>query len=168
MLIRLTSGPLLCWPGHEAPAAIGAGGIVPADTKTEGDGTTPAGLWRLRRVLYRADRVERPDTILPVRAIQPDDGWCDDPEDPAYNRPVRLPFGASCEELWRADHVYDLIVVLDHNDHPPVPGKGSAVFMHLARPGFPSTRGCVAITEDDLRMLLAAAGPKTRLEILLQ
>lgn len=168
MLIRLQSKTRLCWPGGQARCAVGAGGIVAAARKIEGDGATPAGIWHVRRVLYRADRIARPDTNLPVRAILPDDGWCDAPNDPAYNRPVRMPYPAACEELWREDHVYDLIVVLDHNDHPPQAGLGSAVFLHLARTGYTPTRGCLAVYEHDLHQLLAAMDTNTRLEIPLQ
>lgn len=94
-----------------------------------------------------------------------DDGWCDDPADPAYNRPVALPYPASHEKLWRADAVYDVIVILGHNDAPPVPGRGSAIFMHVARPGFTGTEGCVALALDDLLAVLAEAGPGSTVTI---
>jgi L,D-peptidoglycan transpeptidase YkuD (ErfK/YbiS/YcfS/YnhG family) len=111
----------------------------------------------MRAVLYRADRVVRPVTRLPVSAIHPDDGWCDDPCDRNYNRPVRLPYPASHERLWREDHLYDLVVVLGYNDLPRSKGRGSAIFMHLAAPGFMPTEGCIALREADLRKLLAVA-----------
>lgn len=133
--------------------------------KCEGDGATPAGAWRLVEVLYRADRVARPRTALPVRILRPDDGWCDAVGDRNYNRSVQHPYPASAERLWRDDHVYDLIVVMSHNQVPRVQGGGSAVFMHLARPAKTPTEGCVALRERDLRLLLARVGRRTRLVI---
>lgn len=135
--------------------ALGRGGV--AVQKHEGDGVTPAGRWPLRSVLYRPDRGPQPTTVLPVRAITPHDGWCDDPAHPAYNQPITRPFPASHEQLWRADALYDLVVVLGHNDAPPIPGAGSAIFLHIARPGFKPTEGCVAIPWQHLYCLLTGA-----------
>ena len=143
--------------GRGFRCALGATGITTA--KREGDNATPAGVFPLRRVLYRPDRLDAPDSGLPVAPLRPEDGWCDAPEDPRYNRPVELPYGARHEKLWREDHVYDVIVVLGHNDDPVVPGLGSAVFMHVARPGYVATEGCVALELKDLKSILAACGP---------
>lgn len=135
--------------------ALGRGGVRPAEEKREGDGATPAALMPLRRVLYRADRGTAPACRVPVEPIAPEDGWCDDPRDPAYNRPVRLPYPASHERLWREDPLYDIVGVLGWNDDPaPVPYRGSAIFLHLARPDFAPTEGCVALAEGDLRAVL--------------
>ena len=146
------------------PRALGPGGVT--SNKREGDGATPIGGFALRRVLYRPDRLARPETDLPVAALRPEDGWCDDPDDAAYNRPVRLPYGASHERLWRDDGIYDVIVVLGHNDDPPVPGRGSAIFLHLARPGFVPTEGCVALTNSELLSVLSfcRVGDSVRVE----
>jgi L,D-peptidoglycan transpeptidase YkuD (ErfK/YbiS/YcfS/YnhG family) len=152
--------------GLEVPCALGKGGIIPAADKREGDGRSPIGLWPLRRVLYRADRGARPKTAMPAQAIHREDGWCDDPADPAYNRPVALPYPASAERLWREDSLYDLIVVLGHNDDPVTPGAGSAIFLHLARPDYAPTEGCVALARPDLERLLALAQPGDAVEIL--
>ena len=135
-------------------AAIGRGGAR-AD-KQEGDGATPAGLLVLRRVLYRADRLAPPRCAVPLEPIAPDDGWCDDPASARYNRAVRLPFDAGHEQLWRADAVYDVIGVLGWNDDPPVRGRGSAIFLHVATPDVAPTAGCIALTLPDLLALLAA------------
>jgi len=91
--------------------------------------------------------------------IAPDDGWCDAPGDPNYNRRITFPFAASAEHLWREDRVYDVVVVLGYNDDPPVPGKGSAIFLHLARPGYTPTEGCVALGEADMEAFLARVKP---------
>jgi L,D-peptidoglycan transpeptidase YkuD (ErfK/YbiS/YcfS/YnhG family) len=144
-------------PGRLARCALGIGGVVAAGAKREGDGGSPAGLWPMRQVLWRPDRGPAPATRLPRVAIEPSDGWCDAPGDEAYNRPVRLPYPASTEALWREDRVYDLILVLGYNDAPVIAGAGSAIFVHLARPGFEPTQGCVALAAADLIHLLARA-----------
>jgi L,D-peptidoglycan transpeptidase YkuD (ErfK/YbiS/YcfS/YnhG family) len=137
-------------------AAIGRSGVT-AD-KREGDGASPLGTWPLRRLHYRADRLALPATVLPARAIQPDDGWCDDPRHPDYNRLVRRPFAASHEEMWREDGLYDLVAELGYNDAPPVAGRGSAIFLHVARSDFGPTAGCLALARPDLLAVLAAIG----------
>jgi L,D-peptidoglycan transpeptidase YkuD (ErfK/YbiS/YcfS/YnhG family) len=145
--------------------ALGRGGTLAAALKREGDGASPVGVWPIRRVLYRPDRGPPPQTALPVAPIAPDDGWCDDPNDPAYNRPVKHPYPASAERLWREDGVYDLVMILGHNDDPVLPGAGSAIFLHLARPDFSPTEGCVALARTDLEALLAQAKPGDAVEI---
>lgn len=146
-------------PGFETRCALGWSGVRAAADKREGDGASPIGTWPLRRVLYRPDRVKSLKTGLPTFAIAPDDGWCDAPGDPAYNRPIKLPYPASAEHLWLEDHVYDIIVILGHNDDPVVPGAGSAIFWHLAHGDFRPTAGCVAIALDDMLKALAWAQP---------
>jgi L,D-peptidoglycan transpeptidase YkuD (ErfK/YbiS/YcfS/YnhG family) len=134
--------------------ALGAGGVR-AD-KQEGDGATPAGVLPLRRVYYRADRGRAPDCAVPVEPIAPTDGWCDDPWHRDYNHYVRLPHDGRCEELWRSDGVYDIVGVLGWNDAPVQRGRGSAIFLHVARPDYAPTEGCVALAPADLRRVLAA------------
>jgi len=146
--------------------ALGRTGVVDAARKREGDGASPLGTWPMRRLLYRADRGGHPLTGLPAQAIHQSDGWCDAPGDPAYNRMVTLPYPASAEHLWLEDHVYDLIVVLGHNDDPPVAGLGSAIFLHLARPDFAPTAGCVALARPDLERVLTRARPGDAVAIL--
>lgn len=132
------------------PCGIGRGGLIAAGDKREGDGATPLGLWPVRGVLFRPDRVTLPQRLrLPWRWIRFDDGWSDDARDPAYNRPVRHPHGLSAERLWREDGLYDVVVVLGHNDAPPIPAAGSAIFLHCWRDGA-STEGCVAVAREEL------------------
>lgn len=152
----LTSGTLSGAGFGPVRAVIGRSGRIAAELKREGDGATPMGAWPVRRALWREDRLVRPDTALVLDPIGPDDGWCDDPEDPAYNRPVRLPWPGRCETLTREDGLYDIVVVLGHNDGPPVPGLGSAIFLHCASPDYRPTEGCIAIARDDLAALLKA------------
>lgn len=141
------------------PCAIGRSGRVAESDKREGDGATPIGRYPIRGLLYRPDRVTLPATQLPVAAVSPLDGWCDDPADPRYNQPVLLPYPGSHERLWREDRVYDVIAILGHNDHPPRAGQGSAIFLHGARPDFTPTEGCVALHLPDLLWILRHMGP---------
>jgi len=162
-----TTGALgrVMWPGHGARAAFGRSGVAAAAEKREGDGSSPIGVWPMRRVLWRPDKGSAPRTGLAVTPILPNDGWCDAPEDESYNRPVLLPYPASAEALWRQDDLYDLVVILGYNDNPVVSGKGSAIFMHLAQPDYGPTAGCVALGRLDLEALLAQANPGDALQI---
>jgi L,D-peptidoglycan transpeptidase YkuD (ErfK/YbiS/YcfS/YnhG family) len=149
--------------GQSIPVALGRGGILA--NKREGDGGTPRGSFRPRRLWWRADRHPRPRTLLPVRAIGPADGWCEDPADRHYNRPVGLTSRQAGDRLRRDDHLYDYIIEIDHNVRPRVAGRGSAVFLHLARPHFAPTAGCVAMTRSAMLRLLQRLGPRTRIII---
>ena len=151
------------WGSGARACAVGRSGI--GEKLREGDGITPLGRWPLRRVLYRADRIEAPHTLLPLAPIEPDDAWCDVPDDPDYNRLVRLPHASLHERLWRQDYLYDLIVVVGFNDAPVVPGKGSAIFLHLARPDYGPTEGCIALASEDLREALAQLTQRDRLVV---
>lgn len=160
-----TSAGRLQWRGHEVRCALGRSGVTPADSKREGDGASPIGIWPMRQVLWRPDRIAAPATRLPAVELIPEAGWCDDPADPFYNRPVLLPYPASHEKLWRDDHLYDLIVPLGYNDDLVIAGKGSAIFLHVAREDYAPTEGCVACALPDLLALLADAKPGDALEI---
>ena len=160
MDLRVTAdrhGAVVDWGQGPRRAAIGLPGI--AVKSGEGDGITPIGAFPVREIFYRADRIARPDARLPLRAIQKNDGWCDAPDDPNYNRLVKLPYPASTEQMWREDHLYDLVAVLGYNDDPVVPGKGSAIFLHVARPDYSHTQGCVALAYDDAIAAIAQLQP---------
>lgn len=147
------------------PCTIGRSGL--ARNKREGDGATPIGCFTMRYVLFRPDRVEPPQTgSLPIRALAPQLGWCDDPEDPAYNQPVNLPYKGRAETLWREDELYDVLVVLGYNDSPVVKGRGSAIFLHVAKPDLSPTEGCVALLKADLLHLLSTASARSRVCVL--
>jgi len=141
------------WGAAPRRCAVGRAGI--AQKIREGDGITPVGIWPLRMVLYRPDRLPPPHCVLPVAPLRPQDGWCETPDDPDYNTLVRLPHRAAAESMWRDDHLYDIVVVVGYNDDPVVAGKGSAIFVHLARADFTSTAGCVALPLPDLTEALA-------------
>ena len=165
MIFTATAAGILDIDGHPVRCALGPAGVVPAQAKREGDGASPAGVWPIREVLYRPDRGPPPATAFRLRAMSEADGWCDDPADPAYNRPVQLPYPASAETMWRDDELYDIVVILGHNDDPAVPAMGSAIFLHVAKPGYPPTQGCVAIARRDLEALLDIAKPGDAVEI---
>ena len=144
----------LLFGGRQMRAALGRGGV--RVQKEEGDGASPAGRHPLRRVLYRADRVPIPRAMAPREPIAAEDGWCDDPLHPDYNRQVRLPHDGHCEELWRSDRLYDIVGVLGWNDSPVERGRGSAIFLHVARPDYAPTEGCIALALADVQALLQA------------
>ncbi|MCC3861671.1 L,D-transpeptidase family protein [Pseudemcibacter aquimaris] len=151
------------------PCALGKEGIT--INKAEGDHKSPTGKFALRSVYYRYDKLDGPIyTQVPMMALIREDGWCDDPNDVAYNKSVMLPYHASAENLWRDDDLYDVLVVLGYNDDPVVPGKGSAIFMHVARDlsdnDFKGTEGCVSLKKDHLLELLPKLTPETSLEII--
>ena len=145
------------------PVALGSGGI--SANKREGDGATPRGTFRPRRLWWRADRGPRPVTRLPTRPIGPDDAWCEDPADRRYNRPIRMADGQPGDRLRRDDHLYDYIIEIDHNTRPRAARRGSAVFIHLARPGLAPSAGCVTMPKARLVRLLEKIGPGTRIVI---
>ncbi len=157
-----TQGRLIAGP-FDMVCAFGRSGLT--HEKTEGDGATPVGAWPLRQLFHRPDRPQPPETKLPATQISTDSGWCDDPHHKDYNQLVTLPFTASHERLWRDDGLYDLMIPLGYNDTSIVPGKGSAIFFHLARENYQPTEGCVAIADADMRKLLPFLSPETLMQI---
>ncbi|MEI6439741.1 MAG: L,D-transpeptidase family protein [Alphaproteobacteria bacterium] len=169
MIFTATSDHRFDLGDRTCPCALGKGGVVRADHKREGDGCSPLGIWPIRAILYRPDQAFA--ALMPKDVahapIQPSDGWCDEPQDPSYNRKVVLPYPASTEHLWREDRVYDVVVVLGHNDDPPVPFMGSAIFLHLARPDYSPTAGCVALSAADMEAFLTRVRPGDSVRIAL-
>ena len=157
MILEVANG-LLHAEGKAIPCAVGRGGLIAAADKREGDGATPLGHWPIRGVLLRPDRVPPLALRLPWRWLHEADGWSDDLADSAYNRAVRHPHPFSAERMWREDGLYDAVVVLGHNDRPPVPGEGSAIFLHCWRDAAP-TEGCVAVAREALLALLPRLAP---------
>jgi L,D-peptidoglycan transpeptidase YkuD (ErfK/YbiS/YcfS/YnhG family) len=153
----------LSWPGGEVRAACGRSGVS-AD-KREGDGMSPAGRFSLLGCYYRSDRLQPPPTGLSLIPLRPNDGWCDDSGDLQYNRLVSLPYPASHEDMWHDDELYDLVVPTGYNMESPVPGRGSAIFLHVASSDFAPTAGCIAIARDALLALLPRLGPHSTITI---
>jgi L,D-peptidoglycan transpeptidase YkuD (ErfK/YbiS/YcfS/YnhG family) len=165
--IRAAAGdPARGWltaDGQTVPVALGRGGIKA--NKREGDGGTPKGTFRPRQLWWRADRHPRPSTLLPVRAIGPEDAWCEDVSSRHYNQPLRLASNQGGDRLRRDDHLYDFIIEIDHNARPRIAGRGSAVFLHLARKDFSPTAGCVSMTKASMLRLLKRLGPETKIVV---
>lgn len=145
------------------PCALGMSGI--RRDKREGDHATPAGIFSLRKIFYRPDRVDRPQSLLPCQALTSDMGWCDAPDSPFYNQLIRFPFSASAEHLWRDDGLYDVFAVIGYNDSPVQKGRGSAIFMHVAEKNFAPTEGCVALRQADLLQILSHCKTTQRISI---
>ncbi len=162
----LTDGHRLILPdGREAACSMGRSGLIEAAEKREGDGATPLGRWKLLEVRFRPDRIDPPVTPLSLRALAETDGWCDAPEDPAYNRPVLRPYPASHEAMWRNDGLYDIVVITDHNTDPVLPGLGSAIFLHCRHETGRPTAGCIALDRSLLQGLLAEIDSDSWLDI---
>lgn len=135
------------------PCSLGRSGI--SAFKREGDGATPRGRFRILAGHFRADRFARLPSVLALQPIRQDSGWCDASTDRNYNRCVRLPYEASAEQMWRADGLYDAVLVIDYNCRPRQRGRGSAIFLHIAREGYAPTEGCIAISPSHMRLLLS-------------
>lgn len=161
--IEVSGQGTLTFLGGTYPCALGRGGVT--RHKREGDGATPIGTFPLRCMMYRPDRISQPVCRLPTRAVEARDGWCDAPEDPNYNQMVTLPYPASTEHLWREDSLYDIVAVIGYNDGPAVPGRGSAIFLHLARENYAPTEGCVALSLEDLLAVLKDCDEETEISV---
>ena len=138
----------------------GRDGYIPEVKGREGDFKTPIGTYSLRYGLYRADRLPAPKSKLRFHPIHYDDGWCDDPNDIAYNLPVKRPYPASTEAMSREDGVYDIVIVMSHNDSPVRPNLGSAVFLHICRPDHRPTAGCLAVDPETMTQILPRLEPR--------
>jgi L,D-peptidoglycan transpeptidase YkuD (ErfK/YbiS/YcfS/YnhG family) len=159
---RATRGMLICGT-LAVPCALGRSGRN--FRKKEGDGGSPVGLWSLRRIYYRGDRLVRPQSKIPVLTIRGGWGWCEKAGDRNYNRRVGLPYATAHEDLKRPDHLYDIVVETSHNQRPRIQGRGSAIFFHLARENFAPTAGCIAVTLKDMQKVLRCCSTRTRLVI---
>ena len=158
--------------GKTWPCAIGKNGTVSANEKLEGDGKTPVGKWEILKVLFRGDRVSLEERAilsqdLEIAPLCQRDGWCDEPEDPYYNQAVIIPYSSRYENLWQdQENTYDLIVILGYNIDPTVPGRGSAIFLHVAKPGLSPTEGCIAMHRNDLLELLSLVNSRSLIDII--
>lgn len=157
--IHIYSSGKAVFKGKEYKCAIGKNGTT--ENKIEGDGKTPIGRFEIRKVLFRKDKIIKPQTNLPIEEIQDNDAWCDDANDENYNQQIKLPYNVSHEKLWRDDDIYDIVAVLGCNDNPPIPGKGSAIFIHIAKQDFPPTAGCIAFHREDLLEILKSCDKNT-------
>lgn len=159
--IYVSDSGKLFFRNEEYRCALGKNGVK--IDKVEGDGATPDGCFPLREIFYRADKLNLPRAKLKITPLSPSDGWSDDPTKPEYNQKIKLPYSGSYEKLWRDDELYDLIVVIGYNDNPIIPGKGSAIFMHIARPEFSETDGCIALRKPDLLEIIKSVDKETKI-----
>lgn len=155
----------LSFAGEEYPCTLGRAGVIDPSQKKEGDGKTPLGIYPLRQLIWRADRAAKPETKLPAEELTPETGWCEDPAHADYNTRITLPHSSVHDRMTREDHLYDYVVVIGYNDDPVIPGKGSAIFMHLAREDRTPTAGCVGLSKNDLLAVLKNCGKSTKIEI---
>ena len=162
MNIRL-KGKYLYYLNYKIKCAIGKNGIT--KNKHEGDLKTPKGIFRLKKVFYRKDRIKFFKSSLKKFYIKKNIGWCDDPNSKYYNREIKFPFKASAEKLWRKENIYDLIIVLNYNLNPTIKNKGSAIFLHLCKKNYAATKGCVAINKKDMMNLIIKIKNNTKLVI---
>ncbi len=163
MDIEVFSRGILRMNGEDYPCALGEGGVTEA--KTEGDKKTPLGAFPLREVFWRKDRIPEIHTGLPKRALRTCDGWCDDASSPFYNQHIFLPAPEHHETMWRSDNIYDIVVSVGYNMSPAVPGKGSAIFIHIAREGLKPTDGCIALKKEHLLEILPFLNTKSHIWI---
>ena len=154
----------LIYNNYRIKCAIGKRGI--RKKKKEGDFITPIGLHKINYILYRKDRIKKLDTILKKLPIKKNMGWCDDSKSKKYNKLIRTPFTYSYEKLFKKENIYDVILVLNYNMNPIKKNKGSAIFIHIAKKGYKSTKGCVAIKKNELIKLLKDIKKNTKVKIL--
>lgn len=165
LIVNAKSKTLFCGPARYS-CRIGRDGYIEGELGQEGDWKTPLGRHAIRYGYYRADRVATPRSRLSFFALRETDGWCDDRDDRAYNLPVRLPYPASAEALWKDSGVYDIIIVLGHNDAPPRPGQGSAIFLHISHIDDKPTAGCIAVSPDVMARILPHIGAQDYVDII--
>ena len=148
---------------YNVKCAVGKRGIK--IKKREGDLITPKGKYKVMYIFFRKDRISNLKTIIPKLSINKNMGWCNDPKSKKYNKLIRFPYKYSAEKLYRADNIYDLILVLNYNNNPVIKNKGSAIFIHLTR-NYKKRKGCVAIKEKDMLILLKLINKKTKIKII--
>ena len=162
MNIKL-KGKYLYYLNFKIKCSIGKKGLT--KNKQEGDLKTPKGIFKLKKVFYRRDRIKFFKSPIKKYCINKNIGWCDDPTSKYYNREIKFPFNHSAEKFWRKDNIYDLIIVINYNFNPIIKNKGSAIFLHICKKNYAPTKGCVAINKKDMMDLLANIKNNTKLII---
>lgn len=159
----LVNKNFLTYKDYKVKCAIGKRGI--GKKRREGDLITPKGLFKIKKVYFRKDKVRGLKTKFSMKAITKNMGWCNDPKSNKYNKLIKYPFAFNAEKLFRNDNIYDIVIVLNFNSRPVKKNKGSAIFLHVARRKYSPTLGCVAISKNDLKYLLSVISKKTFLKI---
>ena len=154
----------LTYKHYKVKCAIGKRGI--GLKKKEGDLITPIGQYNIKYILFRKDRIKVIQSKLKKTPIQKNMGWCDDPKSKKYNQLIKLPSKFNFEKLYRNDEIYDILIILSFNTNPVIKNKGSAIFIHIARKNYPSTKGCIAIKKNDIKRLASEINRNTLVKIL--
>ena len=162
MLIRLKNKDKLIIGDFELKCCIGKSGVK--KQKIEGDNSTPKGIFTIGTFYYRKDRVIKPFTNLKTKIIKPNIGWCNDSKNKSYNREIKIQKKVRYEKLFRQDYKYDYLIVINYNIKKTIPGKGSAIFIHLTKNYHP-TAGCIALKKQDFIILLKLINNKTKIVI---
>ena len=142
----------LSFSNYKVKCAIGKRGI--SKIKKEGDNRTPKGKYKFKTLLYRKDRVNLIKTSIKKKIITKNMGWCDDPKSNYYNKLIKYPFKYSSEKLYKKNNTYDIILVINYNLNPTISGKGSAIFLHIATKNYKPTKGCIAISKKNMKLIL--------------
>jgi L,D-peptidoglycan transpeptidase YkuD (ErfK/YbiS/YcfS/YnhG family) len=162
MIIVKKSG-YLKYKNFKFRCALGESGIK--EKIKEGDNVTPKGMFKITRIYYRPDKIKKIISPINIIKIKKNMGWCDDPTSNSYNKEIKLPTKFGYEKLYRKDHIYDLIAVISYNVNPIIKGKGSAIFLHIAKKKFSPTQGCIALKKKDLLLLLSKISKNTKIRI---
>ena len=148
---------------NKLPCAIGKNGVT--KNKKEGDGCTPFGKYKFNEIYYRADKMGALDLNIESFPISSNDGWCDEPQSQFYNQLIKFPFSQSAEKLYRNDEIYDIVCIINYNTNPVKPGKGSAIFLHVAHEDYRGTQGCIALSKIDLLNVISQITKNTLIDI---
>jgi len=152
----------LTYNNYKAKCVVGKRGI--GNKRKEGDLITPKGKYKIKYILYRKDRIKKIQSKIRKIAIRKNMGWCDDPKSKYYNREIRLPSKARHEKLYKNDHSYDLLLVINYNTTKTIPYKGSAIFLHLTS-NYKKTNGCIAVRRKDLYIILKLINKNSKIKI---
>ena len=161
-MLVVKNGFLIC-QSQKYKCSIGFNGL--SENKSEGDGCTPVGTFRINKILYRPDKINDFNFLLDTEVIGKLDGWCDDVNSKFYNQKILFPFESSAEHLYREDDLYDIVCVIDYNLNPIIKGKGSAIFLHVATDDYSPTEGCVAIKKEELLHIALSLDKETKITI---
>ena len=162
-MIIINKSGYLKYKDFEFKCALGKSGI--GNKKIEGDNITPKGNFRIIKIYYRKDRLKKPPSKFTLTEITKNIGWCDDPKSRKYNQPIKLPTKYNHENLYRKDNTYDLILVLNYNMKPTIKNKGSAIFIHITKKNYQSTKGCIALKKNNLVKLISKIDKNIKIKI---
>ena len=162
-MIIINKSSYLKYKDLKFKCALGKSGI--GNKKIEGDNITPKGNFKIIKIYYRKDRLKKLSSKFTLTEITKDMGWCDDPKSKKYNQLIKLPTNYSHENLYRKDNIYDLILVLNYNMKPTIKNKGSAIFIHITKKNYQSTKGCIALKKNNIVKLISKIDKNIKIKI---